>query len=539
MKIFFGLRSEIVTSLTILMVAFMILIGMGVLISNEREMVRQKAESGKIIAQGIQKNLGEFNVARLARADDLDFVVASYRDIPGVQSVALVDRTGVVLAHTDRNRVGTPLEEDLARTAMSLGRPFTRVAGRRHFLDLGEAVELYIPLTNERGGAIGCTQIVILMADLAGRIIPTRYFILIFVVFLSACLVIFGTMFLSRIIVTPLKNLVKTMERVSRGDLDQSIAVRADNEIGQLTDAFNNMTLRLKKNQEDLQHNLAALEQTNRELERSQAEVIQAVKLASIGRLAAGVAHEVGNPLSAVMGYIGILQQGVEGRGEEMDILNRMARETQRIDRIIRELLDYSRPSKGNIAEHNINDVIRRAISMLSHQKIMENIEIVLNLADDLPEVLIDEDKIQQVIVNLVINARDAMPSGGIMTLSTREDTFQRPPEQGAIPSRRREDPPGSDFTRLRKLPLLTYNVSRLTEGEAVIAITVADTGEGIDREDLGKIFDPFFTTKDPGKGTGLGLAVAMRIIEFFGGQLRIDSQKGKGTTAEIMLPST
>ena len=533
----FGLRKRIVTSLTVIMVAGMLLIGVGVLVSIERQMFSQKVESGMIIARSIQNRLDGSELAWGDPASLHNAIVEEYRGLDGVLSVAVIDGRGVVLAHTEGDRIGVDLEEDRVLAAMKLGRPITRTVGKRHFLDLGDAVEVYAPLTRN-GNALGCAQVIIPLMDLAGRVLPTRSYIIIYVVFLSFILVVFGSLLLSRIIVTPIKNLVHVMDRVSAGDLDQSIPVSEDNEIGQLTDAFNHMTQRLKTNQEALTHHVKALEQTNVELERSQAEVIQAVKLASIGRLAAGVAHEVGNPLSAIMGYIGILQKGGVIESEEMDILKRIGGETHRIDKIIRELLDYSRPAKEYVDEHDINEVVGRAISILSHQQIMEHIEIVLTLGEDLPHVLIDEHRIQQVIVNLVINALDAMPEGGTVTITTRQDIYRRSQEQGGIPSRRREDPPGSDFTRLRRLPLGSYSISRLAEGERVISITVDDTGEGIDADDLGKVLDPFFTTKDPGKGTGLGLAVAMRIIESFGGEIKIDSIKGEGTIVDILLPT-
>ena len=232
--------------------------------------------------------------------------------------------------------------------------------------------------------------------------------------------------------------------------------------------------------------------------ERKQLEkqLLHSEKLASIGILAAGVAHEIGNPLSAISGYTQILQSGGFAEAEAKEYLEAIESQAGRIQHIIQDLLDYSRPSTGLRSEINLSEAAASIMSMLQTQKTFKKLDIEFDLAEDLPSVHIDRDHLAQVIINIALNAAQAMPEGGRLRIST------------------------------------------FSEGDRV-RIMLADTGPGIPPDIADRIFDPFFTTKPAGQGTGLGLAICHRIVESYNGTIVLDSKPGRGTTFGVTLPST
>jgi len=353
-------------------------------------------------------------------------------------------------------------------------------------------------------------------------------------------LIIFGSFLLSRVLVKPIKDLVRLTQKISEGDFSQKIEVTSKNEIGQLIGSFNRMVERLKENQESLESYLESLESANKQLKQAQEELIRTEKLASIGRFAAGVAHEVGNPLGAILGYTSILQKEGIDREESKDYLKRVEREIERINRIVRELLDFARPSQFEIKDVEINKVIESALSLLSYQKNFKNIETQLDMQPDLPMIKGDESQLSQVFINIILNANDAMPNGGILRIQTRTHVVENPDVdrlQGIYPRRRKSDPMESDYSRMRKADPLAVLFKKFSEGDQLVKIRISDTGIGIKKEDLENIFDPFFTTKDPNKGTGLGLSISLRIVESLGGEIRVESEVGKGATFEVYFP--
>jgi hypothetical protein len=299
----------------------------------------------------------------------------------------------------------------------------------------------------------------------------------------------------------------------------------------------------LAENQESLENYLTSLESTNKKLVEAQEELTRTEKLASIGRFAAGVAHEVGNPLGAILGYTSILEKEGVDREESKDYLKRIEKEIERINRIVRELLDFARPSKIEIREVNINKVIESTLSLLSYQKGFKNIETRLDLQNPLAMIKGDESQLSQVMINIILNAVDAMPNGGILKIQTEElvaeepvaDRFQRLHS----PRRRRGDPTESDYSHMRKPDPLSSMMTRFSAGSRLVRLRVSDTGTGIKKEDLDRIFDPFFTTKAPDKGTGLGLSISLRIVETMGGEIKVQSEVGKGTTFDLLFQAS
>jgi hypothetical protein len=254
--------------------------------------------------------------------------------------------------------------------------------------------------------------------------------------------------------------------------------------------------------------------------------------MASVGLLAAGMAHEVGTPLSAIIGYGAILRQELHDEPERLEFVQRIEDEARRIDHIVRHLLDYARPRKGEYCMVNAGELIQGVFNLLDAQGLFKKIQVSFAIPDNLPKIRVDGQQFQQVLINLMINARDAMPSGGKLHVTASRDEFASSPTftspgSAVVMGRRKNDFHGAFRTSLpdggRALPCLK--------------VEVRDSGEGIPLEQLDKIFDPFFTTKDPGKGTGLGLAICARIIDSFNGRITVLSTVGSGTSFCVWLP--
>ena len=234
-------------------------------------------------------------------------------------------------------------------------------------------------------------------------------------------------------------------------------------------------------------------------LQESEEQLIQAEKLSSLGQMAASIAHEINNPLAGVLVYTQLiakkLAQGSLAKEVALDYLAKMAREVDRSSRIIRNLLDFARPSELTLADVEINGVIEDALALVGHRATLGQIEIVRDLGHDLPRVYADYDQLRQVLVNLTLNAIQATQAGGRVTLRTR------------------------------------------TGSDGGLTLTVIDTGCGISEADRKKLFTPFFTTKEKGEGVGLGLAVAKGIIEKHAGSIEVESAEAQGTTFIVTLP--
>jgi signal transduction histidine kinase len=232
---------------------------------------------------------------------------------------------------------------------------------------------------------------------------------------------------------------------------------------------------------------------------RLEQQVLHSEKLAALGRLAAGVAHEIGNPLTSISTFAQLLREMAtdEFAQNSLDIINT---HIQRITEIVRQMSAFSRPGEANIKLHQVNDILKSSLDLMRFDKRMKStIVIRVDLDPDLPKTLIDEGQIAQVFINIILNALDAMPDGGRLTVRSSHGLNE--------------------------------------DGLDIISLTFTDTGIGIPESDFAKIFDPFYTTKEAGKGTGLGLSVSYNIVKRFRGDIKIDSTLGKGTTFTIILP--
>jgi len=546
-KLDISLRTEVIINISLLMLAAILLIGFTISKINEKSILQEKIRSGEGMVQDVQaivdfisRDKKEFSLNHPTFREEIQEFIQIYLREKGYYDLLITDQELRVIASKRMERLGQTHSNDYLKRSIQTGQLQPQIEHTGGFLTTTyKKIIFYSPLWNQ-GKVIGGIQLEVPIGDVMVHLLESQRLILIFIILDSLVLIVFGTFLLSRVLVKPLKELVRLTQKISDGDFSQKIEVTSKNEIGQLISSFNKMIDRLRENQEDLEKYLDSLESTNKKLKQAQEELIRSEKLASIGRFAAGVAHEVGNPLGAILGYTSILEGGEVSPEESRDYLKRIEKEIERINRIVRELLNFARPSRIEVQEIDVNKVIEQTLSLLSYQKNFKNIQTHLKLQPDLPKIRGDDSQLSQVFINVILNAVDAMPDGGQLTIQTDqfivEDQF--PSRYKALyPPRRKSDPEESDYSHLRKPDPLSALLTKFSKGDQLVSIRVSDTGIGIGREDIEKIFDPFFTTKSPDKGTGLGLSVSLRIIESMGGDIRVESQVGKGTTFEIYFP--
>lgn len=546
-----GIRTEIVFTLTVLMAGAIALIGILFLKVEEHNLLQQKINGAKQAISSMENFLRDIEPAYFEQPDRPEFreQLQKITTLLGrghlFSSIIIVDANFRVLADSKAERMGKIIKDEELEKALKKGQVLTHSPGEKNSFSLMKKTPLYItaPLI-WRGEKWGAWRGEYALDDVRQIYSRSQSMLFLYILFDTFILITVGSFLLSRIIIKPLKKLGQMTEKIAEGNLNLLNEETGGDEIGRLISSFNRMASRLKEGREKMQDYIQSLEKVNRKLRQAQNELIRSEKLASIGRLAAGVAHEVGNPTSAILGYLDLLGNGNLSAEEEKEVLQRAAKEAERIRRIIRELLDFSRPSPGIEEEVDINNVIINTLSLLSHQKkLWDQVQVEKNLAENLPKWKGNPHQIQQVLINLLLNALDAFKSPVFMKTGKdkkiRLATSTLPPEEvsifiNTIPRRRRGDPPQADYSTLR-----FKGESFQPKGEiiSVIQIEVEDNGPGIPREEINKIFDPFYTTKPPGEGTGLGLAICLRILESYGGCILVKSAEGQGAHFAIKLP--
>ena len=290
--------------------------------------------------------------------------------------------------------------------------------------------------------------------------------------------------FISHKITGPVRRLIKASQQVSEGSLTPEIDPISNDETGILQKTFKQM--------------VAAL---GRRRAESESKLIQSEKHASIGRLAAGVAHEINNPLTGVLTYTYMLLKRNDIGDDIRADLETIADATKQVRKIVKGLLDFSRQTELNPESTDVNRLVRSAISLMEHQALVKGVSIKLNQGENLPSLTLDQSQFQSVLLNVLLNALDATDPGGAITISTM------------------------------------IGLSSSDHDQKGVEISIADTGCGIPQEDLSKLFDPFFTTKELGKGTGLGLAVSLGIVQRHGGTIKVRSELGQGSIFSIWVP--
>jgi len=382
-----------------------------------------------------------------------------------------------VLSDDGSRAVGTRLSKAVYDEVLQRGGTWSAPA----FVVNDWYITAYEPIRDPREHIIGALYVGLLQAPfVAARSATTAHFLLVMAI---TTLVSLGLIYaVTMLVLRPVGRIVDMSRKVISGDLTARVGIRPPGELGLLCQAIDAMAEAVARRETQLAQ--AARQQVSR-----------AEKMASIGRLAAGVAHEINNPLTGVLTFAHLLRQKTHMNDEDQQDLDLIIHETTRAAEIVRGLLDFARERPTMMEPLDINDVVRRTVRLIANQKKFEHIAIDEVLQNNLPEVCGDINQLQQVLLNLALNACTAMPNGGRLRIAT-------------------------------------------TTSDGRVVLSVTDTGCGIKEELLERIFEPFFTTQPVGKGTGLGLSVTFGIVEQHNGTLEVQSKEGEGSTFTISLPA-
>lgn len=475
----FSLTAEILISLILLMVISISMIGiisLGVLEATRKSTLPSRAD---FITDMIMRT-----ITRLSQRDDFSLTGI----IPEVGYYTNIKEVAIVNADLKNVSTFTGMMETSELPYAQESLKERRIVKK----ESPDELNYYIPvLKNEKPEGVVRIRIPTGMEE--RRAIIYKKLLVMYIILGSTFIVLLGIFILRRRIVKPIHQLIQHTQKISLGNFKEYLTPSGGKELVELAEAFNIMAKTLESKQAQLEDKIKELEVKNIELLKARDEVLQAEKLALIGRMASGIAHELGNPISAISGNLELLERRTSDE-KEQEILGRIRREVERMDGIIRELLDFARPKKASPQKLNVKKSIEEAIEIIKPQKGFDRINIELKASDDEIEILADPTQIKQVWINLLINSRDAMPKGGTIKID-------------------------------------------ITRSDNNIVIIFADNGVGIKKEDLDRIFEPFFTTKGPGLGTGLGLSVVQRIIQSINGKISVKSEYSKGTQFIISIP--
>jgi len=374
--------------------------------------------------------------------------------------------------------IGTKVSQEVYQQVLIQGKPWFA----RAFVVSDWYITAYEPIRDLSGRIVGMLYVGILEKKYVDMRRNTLWLFL-GVTLAGMTIAMVTSYFLARGIGNPVKNLVSATQRLADGNLDQKIESKSKDEIGELGKAFNSMVRSIRERDERLK------EQTERQIMKSE-------KLAMIGRLAAGIAHEINNPLGGILLYSHLVLEQLPPDAAQREALEKIVRETERCTKIVRGLLDFARPSEPKIEMAKVDDVVESVLLLVEKQPLFHNISVEKTFNSDVPPIPFDKSQMQQVFMNIILNAAESMEGEG------RLHTEVRSSDDGNYVE--------AEFT---------------------------DSGHGIAPEDFEKLFEPFFTTKRHGKGTGLGLSISYGIVKKHGGRIEVESQVGKGSTFSVKLP--
>jgi signal transduction histidine kinase len=527
-----NLRTKFVLPISLIVIASMLILS-GWLIRRQaagyqRELETNGATIMKILALNAESGV------LFESPYELDALLGTLHHFGSVEYCIITNLDGRVISHLGQNQIAS---EDIARLRNRGRQSITVVSD--YFVDRNgrQLLVLMAPITTEKkvlpretlgmtGGldqsltsstveeTIGWIELGMSVetVDLATADATKAALLLTLLVLIATIIVVAVTV---NTTAKPITELVEATDQISRGDFSTVVGIKRSDEIGQLAETFNRMTESLKQSREEIEQYNRTLEEKiierTRQLEDAQAQLIQSEKLSAIGQLAAGVAHELNNPLGGILGYAQFtlekLRKTVPDKTSQKDIdsylryVGDIELQARRCKTIVQNLLRFSRSSRTvEFDEVDVNQTIVETLSFVEHQLRISQIELNVSLGDNLPPIQGNSGQLQQVFTNLIINAMHASEPGAVVEVTSR------------------------------------YSPA-LGEFGGTVELTVSDHGHGIAREDLKKIFEPFFTTKEVGKGTGLGLSVSYGIVKEHGGEITVESGVGVGTTFTITLP--
>lgn len=439
---------------------------------------------------------------------------------PSFDHIRLIGREGTVVFSSTKNEIGMVLDKNAEACTMCHGknenprlhattkqrsRIFTNHDGKevlgftKAIYNQPACITAACHVHPEKFNVLGMLDIIVSLEDMNNKSHEYRLEFILFSCFLLIFTGVLINVLIQRMVNRPVKLLRQHANMVAAGNLDAKVTALSNDELGELSESVNMMTVSLKMAQEELTewgNNLETkVEERTCEIKRIENHLLRSEKLASLGKLVAGIAHEINNPLTGVLLYASIINSDKRLDAELKPDVEKIISESKRCADIVSRLLEFSREAMPHKEAISINTLLEKVVNLVHKQPSFQEITIQENYDDNLPDVLVDPGQIQQVFINIVLNASHAMYDGGILTLSTSTD-----------------------------------------ENESTIRTEISDTGCGISEDDLGHIFDPFFTTKS--EGTGLGLSISYGIVENNGGKIEVKSALGKGTTFIVTLPA-
>jgi len=459
--------------------------------------------------------------------EGLYHAMATMADEPGMVRVRIFDREGNISYSSDPSEVGHAVDKSAeacygchaqSQSLEHLNRPdrfrIYRDASGQRILGVITPIENQPSCSNAVCHAhpasqkiLGVLDTNLSLAKTDAQLAQSSWRMLAYTMFALLDISLLTWLFVWRLVGQPLKHLKDGTSELADGNLGYQLEVDSTDEAGELASSFNRMSLQLRAANEEIVAWAKTLEdrvdQKTRELKRAHEHVLHVEKMATIGKMAAVVAHEINNPLSGILTYAKLLKKWIQ-RGEAEtskkndaeQCLDLIADESRRCGDLVKNLLTFSHTSPMNVQTTDLNTVVDRSVRLVAHQLELNGVEIHLDLPSNLPAIQCDPGQIEQVLLALIMNAIDAMPRGGNLWVSTR-----------------------------------------MGGESAELAIEVRDDGSGIPPEILPNIFEPFLTTKETGKSVGLGLAVSQNIIEGHRGRVDVHSEVGKGTTFTVTLP--
>ncbi len=375
--------------------------------------------------------------------------------------------------------VGTLVSEDIYKSVFVEGKSQHKI----EFAVQDWYITAYEPIKNISGDTIGILGLGVLESKFRSMERKALW-IFLGIIFAGIAVSVIISFILTNSIMKPINSLLLATRSLADGNMEQHVQLKnSPAEIAILCEAFNYMVSSIRERDEKLR-------------QQAQEEIMKSERLAMVGQLAAGVAHEINNPLGGILLFSRLLLQKAPAEGTTRDNLERIEKDAKRCQSIVQGLLDFARQREPKIETLELNDLLEKTVNLFENQSLFHNIEIVKHYQSDLPVIRCDPAQLQQVFVNIIMNAADAMNDKGVLTI-----------------------------------------VSRSVEGDDYIEVSFTDTGDGIPADKLDRVFEPFFTTKGVGQGTGLGLSISYGIIQKHGGTIKVSSQLGQGSTFVVSLP--
>ncbi|MEN8263246.1 MAG: ATP-binding protein [Nitrospirota bacterium] len=441
----------------------------------------------------------------------------------GVQSVKIFDHGGKISFTSNTNSIGTSVDKASISCRGCHEEPEKSGALLRSpqkwsvYKDEKDrtALKIISPILNETSchtaschahpeeqEVLGIVEAELSLALLDEALFKQRLALIAYVIVFVFAVSLFLGIINYNIVTKPVNKLARGMEHVAGGDLDHPVHIKSIDEIGVLANTFNSMIKDLKAASEQMERWTQTLEEEvakkTEEIQRTQTGLIQTEKLASLGRMAAGVAHEINNPLTGVVTFAHLMKKRFTPGSDDAEDIDVIIEQAERCAKIIKNLLTFARATPSERGQIVVNNVISKTMSLVKNQEKFHNVKFDLNLAEVPLVAHGDGTQFQQICLNMFLNAADAMNLRGNITVTSHEVE---------------------------------------EDGKPFAEVIFTDTGSGIKEEDLPKLFEPFFTTKPVDKGTGLGLSITHGIVKHLGGNIRVESTIGKGTSFFVRLP--